>query len=369
MHIMKAYLFGIIFSALFTLLHVYIYKRFFTRLHLKESTLLISKYALYINFMFILLYFAARYYVDVPQWAYFILSLSIGVAFLLFVVALIYELLHFVMKISKAQKYKKEFDYAVLFFAFVLIVASTYNATKIYYDEVDVKIDGLKKEYKIVQLSDIHIGGLVDRYYIKNIVDMVNIQKPDIVVITGDIIDTKVSNVTDELHELQKLKARYGVYVVVGNHEYFHGVFEIIESLKKLGFIVLENESTYIGEDKSGFNLAGVYDMFGYRRGYLQPDLNKTLSYVKDSSPTILLSHQPAFINEVNSSVDLMLSGHTHGAQIYPFRALVRLKQPYINGLHEHNETQVYISNGTGFWGPPMRLGAPAQISIINIFG
>ena len=116
-----------------------------------------------------------------------------------------------------------------------------------------------------------------------------------------------------------------------------------------------------------GFNLAGVYDVFGYRYESFKPDIRKALRDTK-RSPTVLLAHQPKFIKEVPSSVDLMLSGHTHGGQIIPFNYLVKLTQPYVKGLHQHNvNTQIYINKGTGFWGPPMRLGASSEITLISI--
>jgi predicted MPP superfamily phosphohydrolase len=129
---------------------------------------------------------------------------------------------------------------------------------------------------------------------------------------------------------------------------------------------VLENENEYIGKDGEGFNLVGVYDVMGYRLNKYMPDLNKALKN-KKNAPTILLAHQPKYIEEV-SNVDLMLSGHTHGGQIYPFKYLIKLVQPYIKGLHQHNDDlQIYINKGTGFWGPPMRLGASSEITLITI--
>ena len=124
----------------------------------------------------------------------------------------------------------------------------------------------------------------------------------------------------------------------------------------------------YIGKKDAGFNLAGVYDLFGYRMGSYEPNLSQALAQKVTESPTVLLAHQPKFIYEVKSGVDLMLSGHTHGGQIYPFRFLVALNQPYISGLHQHTkELQIYVSKGTGFWGPPMRLGASSEITCMTL--
>ncbi|MBD3823788.1 MAG: metallophosphoesterase, partial [Epsilonproteobacteria bacterium] len=123
-----------------------------------------------------------------------------------------------------------------------------------------------------------------------------------------------------------------------------------------------------IGDEGSKINLVGVYDIFGYRVLHHMPEFEDALKGIDDAHPTILLAHQPKYIEEVTHSVDLMLSGHTHGAQLYPFRFLVKLQQPYVSGLHRHNEKlQIYVSRGSGFWGPPMRLGSMSEITHITL--
>ena len=193
----------------------------------------------------------------------------------------------------------------------------------------------------------------------------VNAIGADIVVITGDLVDINLEKASPILDLFKNLESKHGTYFILGNHEYIHGAGEIILKVQSLGIRALENENVYIGEVGSGFNLAGVYDVRGYRTNTFVPDIDKALKGVQDS-PTVLLAHQPRYIEEVKHGVDLMLSGHTHGGQIYPFRFLVGLVQPYISGLHQHNkELQIYVNKGTGFWGPPMRLGASAEITEI----
>ena len=182
-------------------------------------------------------------------------------------------------------------------------------------------------------------------------------------------MDTKLEFAKPALDELKNINSKYGTYFIVGNHEYFHGVTPIIDYVNTLGIKVLENESVYIGDENIGFNLAGVYDNFGFKYGSYIPDINKALENCKNS-PTVLLAHQPKFINSIlnTSNIDLILCGHTHGGQIFPFNFLVKLDQPYVKGLNIHNETtQVYVNKGTGFWGPPMRLGASSEITILNL--
>ncbi|MEA3497525.1 MAG: metallophosphoesterase [Campylobacterota bacterium] len=315
----------------------------------------------------------ARYNPNIPNWLYFILSLPIGVVFLVFCTAVVYDLSHLaITKIPLNNKrrnfFKKGLDYSSLVVALGLTSRSVYEAKHIELETVDIKLKNLKQPYKIVQLSDIHIGGLIDQKFIKNLVDRVNTLEPDLVVITGDLVDVALKYAKPSLDELTKLKSVYGTYFIVGNHEYFHNIEEIIKVMKQLEITVLENNYSYIGEQNKGFNLAGVYDVMGYRVGHHQPDIEKALKGVDKNSPVVLLAHQPRFIEEVDDSIDLVLSGHTHGGQIYPFRILVKLVQPYIAGLYNHSKhTQIYVNKGTGFWGPPMRLGSSSEITLINI--
>jgi len=329
---------------------------------------------LYITFIGVCLYPFARYYPVVPNWLYFLLSLPIGVIFLTFIITIIHEIISFgvkktTFKSNRRDFFKKSLDIGVLSAVVATNTKAMDNAKSLELEKVDVKIKNLKKPYSVVQLSDIHIGGLIDKEFISNMVQRVNDLKPDVIVITGDLVDTKLDYAAPALNELAKLKAKYDTYFIVGNHEYFHGVENIIYYVSNLGIKVLENENVYIGEETQGFNLVGVYDRFGARYGAFEPNIKEALEDKKDS-PTILLAHQPKYIEEIEdtSQIDLALCGHTHGGQIFPFNYLVKLQQPYVRGLNIHNEhTQVYVNKGTGFWGPPMRLGASSEITLLKL--
>lgn len=366
---MQFLIFSSIFLTVFSLLSLFISKRFIKKLDFKTKTKKYLNRFLIFNFFGVVLYMLSRYMISVPNTLYFIFSLSIGVIFLLFMTTIFYEIFQLLIKITPANDkrrgfLKKSLDIGALSLATAVSVKATYNAKEISLETVEIKIKDLKKEYKIVQLSDVHIGGLIEKDFITSLVNQVNILKPDLVVITGDLVDTDLNYIKDAINELINLKSTYGTYFVVGNHEYFHGVENIITYINSIGIKVLENENVYIGEKNNGFYLAGVYDVLGYRYGRFQPDIKKALKGTQNE-PTVLLAHQPKFINEVKN-VDLMLSGHTHGGQIFPFNFLVRLNQPYVKGLHRHNSrTQIYVNKGTGFWGPPMRLGASAEITQI----
>lgn len=351
---------------------MYISKRYIAHLDIKSIHKFYFRIFLFINFFGIIGYMLGRYYIDFSSWLYFLFSLPIGVLFLLFCTAIIYDISRVVLKripISKKRRdfFKRSLDISSLALASSLSAKSIYNARDIKLEKVDIKIKNLTKSYKIAQLSDIHIGGLIDKEFIRDMVLRVNALHVDLVVITGDLIDIKMDRGRDILAELKNLESTYGTFFVAGNHEYFHDIAKIIETLKELDIRVLENENVYVGDEDEGFNLAGVYDLFGYRTKTYIPDINKALYNLK-KSPTILLAHQPKYIDEIKDSVDLMLSGHTHGGQLFPFRFLVKLQQPYISGLHQHNkELQIYVNKGTGFWGPPMRLGACSEITEITL--
>jgi predicted MPP superfamily phosphohydrolase len=156
---------------------------------------------------------------------------------------------------------------------------------------------------------------------------------------------------------------------VAGNHEYFHGIESVLSSIRTYGVIPLANSAVRIGSEESYFNLVGLNDIAGLRFDLLPPDADAAYQGVDQSRPTIVLSHQPKSISLVaDKRCDLMLSGHTHGGQIFPFGLLVKMAQPYIAGLHEFQQgKQIFVSRGTGYWGPPLRVLAPSEISRIVI--
>ena len=368
----------IIFFSAFTIVFAFqtliIKKRLIDKLDFKYKTKKYLSLFLYITFFGVLLYPAARYFPLVPNWLYFLLSLPIGVIFLTFIITLLHEIISFGFNKTSFKNNRREFFKKGLDIGAISVVIATNakaidNARDIELEIVKVKINNLKQPYSMVQISDIHIGGLIDKNFIKSLVDKVNILKPDVVVITGDLVDTKLDFAKPALDELKNIQSKFGTYFIVGNHEYFHGVQPIINYVNSLGIKTLENENVYIGQKDVGFYLCGVYDRFGDKYGAYKPDINKALENTQNE-PTVLLAHQPKYVNEIETKgIDLILCGHTHGGQIFPFNFLVKLQQPYVRGLHIHNEfTQVYVNKGTGFWGPPMRLGASSEITYLKLF-
>ncbi|MCB9707678.1 MAG: metallophosphoesterase [Myxococcales bacterium] len=221
----------------------------------------------------------------------------------------------------------------------------------------------------VVQLTDLHIGPLLGKHFIEQLVKSTNQLAPDIIAITGDLVDGSVSELGKSVAALGDLRARYGVYFVTGNHEYYSGATAWVQYLTSLNIRVLRNERVRIEHDDAAIEIAGIDDwsagQFSDGHG---ANLPLALANRDASIPVILLAHQPrAVIEAATWHVDLQLSGHTHGGQIFPFNFLVRLQQPYVSGLHWHGPTQIYVSQGAGFWGPPMRLGHPAEITHLRL--
>jgi uncharacterized protein len=370
---MSFIIFFSIFISVFALQTLIIKKRLINKLEFKPKTKKYLSTFLYITFLGVILYPVARYYPLVPNWVYFLLSLPIGVIFLTFIITIFHEIISFgfnktTFTENRRNFFKKSLDIGAVSLVVATNAKAMNNAKNIELEIVDVKINNLKTPYSIIQLSDIHIGGLIDKEFIKNLVERVNDLKADLVVITGDLVDTKLDFAKPALDELKNLKSTFGTYFIVGNHEYFHGVKPIIDYVNFLDIKVLENENVYIGREDEGFYLCGVYDRFGNRYGAYEPNINKAIENTQNY-PTVLLAHQPKFIEEIDTEgIDLILSGHTHGGQIFPFNYLVKLQQPYVRGLHQHNSTtQIYVNKGTGFWGPPMRLGASSEITLLKL--
>jgi hypothetical protein len=222
-------------------------------------------------------------------------------------------------------------------------------------------LDGLR----VVQLSDVHLGALLGRGFAESLVRRVNVLCPDLVAVTGDLVDGSVEHLVDEVAPFRELRARHGVFFVTGNHDYYSGADSWVAMARSLGMRVLRNERVSLEERGAVFDLAGVEDHHARLVSETHAeDLPAALEGRDPARPLILLAHDPSTFEQASRlGVDLQLSGHTHGGQIFPFGWLVRLVIPFVAGLHERGGSLLYVSRGTGFWGPPMRLLAPAEIT------
>ena len=238
--------------------------------------------------------------------------------------------------------------------------------------DVDIPIADLPPElegYTIVQLSDIHVGPTIKRGYVDAIVTASNALAPDLIAITGDVVDGNVAQLRDHTAPLGRLRARQGVYLVTGNHEYYSGAAQWVAEFRRIGLHVLQNEHVMLQTGAARIALAGVTD---YSAGAFDPQQRsnpvRALAGAGAESLRILLAHQPrSAVAAEPAGYDLQLSGHTHGGQFLPWRFFVRLQQPYVAGLHRHGRMWLYISRGTGYWGPPKRLGAPSEITRLRL--
>ncbi|GAA3742483.1 metallophosphoesterase [Plantactinospora mayteni] len=226
-------------------------------------------------------------------------------------------------------------------------------------------MDGLR----IATVSDIHIGPLAGRAHTERIVATINRLDADLVAVVGDLVDGTVGELGPAAAPLRDLRSRYGSFFVTGNHEYYSGVEEWVVELDRLGLRVLQNRRTEILARGGVLDLAGVNDPAGEGLGFAQgPDFDAALGGRDPSRPVVLLAHQPVNVHEAaKHGVDLQLSGHTHGGQIVPFNLLVGLQQPVVSGHATIDGTQLYVTNGAGFWGPPVRVGAPPQVTLVEL--
>jgi predicted MPP superfamily phosphohydrolase len=229
------------------------------------------------------------------------------------------------------------------------------------------KLDPSLAGFRIAVVSDIHLGPLRGRSHTERIVRMINEQQPDLVAIVGDLVDGSVEKLGSAAEPLRDLVSKHGSYFVTGNHEYYSGFDSWLTELERLGVNPLRNERVGIERGGAGFDLAGVNDVTG--RGFDDgPDLTSALAGRDDSRPVVLMAHQPVQVEDsAKQGVDLQLSGHTHGGQMFPFNLVVPVQQPVTAGLEKIDDTWVYVTRGAGFWGPPVRVGARPEISMIEL--
>jgi predicted MPP superfamily phosphohydrolase len=221
--------------------------------------------------------------------------------------------------------------------------------------------------FRIAVVSDIHLGPLLGRSHTERIVTTINGLQPDLVAIVGDLVDGSVEELGEAAAPLRDLVSRHGSFFVTGNHEYFSGAQPWLAELSRLGVDPLRNERLTIARSGASFDLAGVNDVTGRNYGD-GPDMERALDGRDTSTPVVLLAHQPVQATQAAKlGVDLQLSGHTHGGQMWPFNYAVTLQQPVVSGLATVDGMPVYVSNGAGFWGPPVRVGAPPDVSLIEL--
>ncbi|MFE9215922.1 metallophosphoesterase [Streptomyces lavendulae] len=217
--------------------------------------------------------------------------------------------------------------------------------------------------FRIAVVSDVHLGPVLGRAHTQRIVDTVNRTQPDLIAVVGDLVDGSVHDLGPAAEPLRLLRSRLGSYFVTGNHEYFSGARQWVDHVRELGLTPLENARRELPH----FDLAGVNDVQGESEGQ-GPDFRAALGDRDRSRTAVLLAHQPVVIHDaVRHGVDLQLSGHTHGGQLWPGNYLAELANPTVAGLERYGDTQLYVSRGAGAWGPPVRVGAPSDITVVEL--
>ncbi|BBH69270.1 membrane protein [Actinoplanes sp. OR16] len=216
---------------------------------------------------------------------------------------------------------------------------------------------------RIAVVSDVHLGPVLGSRFCRRVVDTINSTQPDLIAVVGDLIDGEVDDLADSVEPMRGLRSRLGTFFVTGNHEYISGVEPWVAKVQELGMRPLRNARVEL----SGFDLAGVDDVAGSSEG-LGPDFEATLRDRDPSRAVVLLSHQPVTIHDAaRNGVDLQLSGHTHGGQMWPGNYIAELANPTNAGLEQYGDTQLYVSRGAGAWGPPVRVGAPSDITVVEL--
>ncbi|MFI6371908.1 metallophosphoesterase [Streptomyces sp. NPDC050546] len=217
--------------------------------------------------------------------------------------------------------------------------------------------------FRIAVVSDVHLGPVLGRGFAQTVVDTINSTQPDLIAVVGDLVDGSVKDLGPAAAPLAQLRARHGSYFVTGNHEYFSGAEQWVEEVRSLGINPLENAR----QELPYFDLAGVNDIAGEEEGQ-GPDFARALGDRDTARACVLLAHQPVQIDDaVEHGVDLQLSGHTHGGQLWPGNLIASAANPTLAGLERYGDTQLYVSRGAGAWGPPTRVGAPSDITLIEL--
>lgn len=284
---------------------------------------------------------------------YTLSSSWMGISFYILTFIGIYWIISFFIKIPGQVA-----GITILGFSAILSVYSLINSTYLEIKPVEIPLNGLKKRVRTVQLSDIHIGSIRNSGYMEKIVEKTNELDPEMIFITGDMVDGSARLHTHTFSAINKLKAP--VFFITGNHETYEGLDEVFRVLRNTDMKILRDQMV----ECMGIQVIGVE--YSFEKNHMENVLSKI--EIDPEKPSILLYHLPTELKTVaNAGIGLQLSGHTHAGQMLPFNYLVRLMFKYMKGLYRYADTYLYVSPGTGTWGPPMRLGSRCEITLIDL--
>ena len=237
---------------------------------------------------------------------------------------------------------------------------------------IDIPIKNLHPDlegFRIVQISDLHVGPTIGRHVVQAIVDAVNALQPDLIAVTGDLVDGSVAELRDSVAPIASLKAPYGAFFVTGNHEYYSGAENWCRHVAELGIEVLNDRHVMRECKQSRLVIAGVTDLRAYEfvEGHVS-DAKRAMANAPPCDFRLLLAHQPnSAVKAAEVGFDLQLSGHTHGGQYFPFTWIIYLAQRFVKGLHRYKDMWIYVNRGTTYWGPPLRIGSNQEISLLRL--
>lgn len=357
--------FSIIGSIIFFLFNLYSYKSLcknalFKRLNVVLLFIFTLLFSCELAFFF--------HWTSSNSMAYSLSVYAIGFSFMAFCVLGLGDLLgaFFASRKNKSrQNIRMVYDTLVLCLLVCYIGFGAYNASTLKVKERNIEIAGLEKSLRAVMISDVHLGNFLGLKHAQKVVELINKENPEMVFIVGDFIDTKAYRLGDIAEPFKNLKAQ--AFFVSGNHEFYHGIEGIFEKIAELGIKIIDNSSVEL----ESINIAGLSDLQGANFG-MEPNPLKALADINRSKPTILLSHQPKSLSLLSfdelNNISLVLSGHTHAGQIFPFSLLVWAAQGYIYGESDITpRTKLVVSSGAGFWGPPMRILSNNEIVVLNL--
>lgn len=358
-------LFAIVFFTILVGANIYLSKRFSWYFDLKSTKLLFFTFAAITVFMISIPMTFMNAQSGLANIAYSSAAITMGFMLFLLLSVIIADVAGLILKVNP-----KTLGLTALSIAIIVSGFGIWNATNKQIRRVDIPLEGLSSEIKAALLTDIHIGHFWGVNTLQKVVDKTNAEKPDVVFITGDLFDGKIRLNKANLAPLQKLNAP--VYFVEGNHDGYSGAREIKQHLKEVGVHVLENEVTHFSE----LQLIGLNHMIADNEA-VNMHANGAHSTIKSTldslnifpnKPTVLLHHSPDGIKYANKhGIDLFLAGHTHAGQIFPITYIAQMLFEYNKGLHNYKGTKMYVSQGVGTFGPPMRIGTISEISILNL--
>ncbi|MBP1713763.1 MAG: yaeI2 [Deltaproteobacteria bacterium] len=337
-----------------------------------------------IAFVFLVISFPASRILswrDFNAFSYLLMLVSsvwMGLVLYLFIFALASDLLGAFVKIFRLKSWllgrnplrvKRYLFAGIIATVFLIGAFSLDEAGNIRITNLEIRLAGLPQEldgFTIAQISDFHFGVLNNTPKLERVVTLANSLKADLIFLTGDVVDESVAHMEEMAGPLAKLRGKTGVYGITGNHDYYAGVNRVTGIMKEAGITVLRNELKIL---PGGLQLLGIDDPTGVRRmGEKGEDFISLIAKVDPSKPSILLYHQPIqFERTARAGIGLQLSGHTHGGQLYPIIYISKRIYPWTPGLHRLGKSLLYVSRGTGTWGPPMRFLAPPEIVHIKL--